>query len=100
MFFFIWLSCASLHVTIKYLFVVGVEDKEDGHPHFELHSLGEEVMDALPLLDVQVLPSPGGQDLVCKKGKTSKYYFLLWNASYGIYIKETINLLFQFIFLE
>ena len=73
--FFIWLSCASLYVTIKYLFVVGVEDKEDGHPHFELHSLGEEVMDALPLLDVQVLPSLGGQDLVCKKGKTSKTIF-------------------------
>ena len=26
-------------------------------------------MDALPLLDVQVLPSLGGQNLVCKKGE-------------------------------
>ena len=68
-------SCASLPVTINYLFVVGVEDKEAGHPHFELHSLGEQVMDALPLLGVQVLPSLGGQDLVCKEGKTSKTIF-------------------------
>ena len=62
-------------MTISFLFVVGVKDKEAGHPHFELHSLGEEVMDALPLLDVQVLPSLGGQDLVCKKRKTSKTIF-------------------------
>ena len=55
--------------------MVWFEDKEAGHPHLELHSLGEQVMDALPLLDVQVLPSLGGQDLVCKKGKTSKTIF-------------------------
>ena len=47
--------------------MVWFEDKEAGHPHLELHSLGEQVMDALPLLGVQVLPSLGGQDLVCKK---------------------------------
>ena len=55
--------------------MVWCEDKEAGHPHLELHSLGEQVMDALPLLGVQVLPSLGGQDLVCKEGKTSKTIF-------------------------
>ena len=56
-------ACHTTHLEFRGLGHLA----EDVHPHLVLHSLGEEVVDPLPLLHVQVVSSFCRQDLIFKK---------------------------------